>query len=137
MDNINYILKESSQEDNEFDISVYANEMDANEMDANEMDQNKMDENELEYNYSVEELFTLYISYNVRSLTQILEYYNINKYNINNKKKLVKDEIVQLLVLFEADIDNKILVKKRRRLWNNINELQNEPFFKKFIMFTI
>ena len=122
MDNINYILKESSQEDNEFDISVYANEMDANE---------------LEYNYSVEELFTLYISYSVRSLTQILEYYNINKYNINNKKKLVKDEIVQLLVLFEADIDNKILVKKRRRLWNNINELQNEPFFKKFIMFTI
>ena len=122
MDNINYILKESSQEDNEFDISVYANEMDANE---------------LEYNYSVEELFTLYISYSVRSLTQILEYYNINKYNINNKKKLVKDEIVQLLVLFEADIDNKILVKKRRRLWDNINELQNELFFKKFIMFTI
>ena len=132
MDNINYILKESSQEDNEFDISVYANEMDANEMDANEMDAN-----ELEYNYSVEELFTLYISYSVRSLTQILEYYNINKYNINNKKKLVKDEIVQLLVLFEADIDNKILVKKRRRLWDNINELQNELFFKKFIMFTI
>jgi len=127
MDNINYILKESSQEDNEFDISVYANEIDANEMDQNEM----------EYNYSLEELYTLYTSYSVRSLTQILEFYSINKYNINNKKKLVKDEIVQLLVLFEEDTGNKHLVKKRRRLWNNINELQNEPFFKKFIMFTL
>lgn len=122
MDNINYILKESSQEDNEFDISVYANEL---------------DQNKLEYNYSVEELYTLYMSYSVKSLTQVLEYYNIHKYNINNKKKLVKDEIVQILVLFETDKCNKDLVKKRRRLWDNINELQNEPFFKKFIMFTI
>jgi hypothetical protein len=122
MDNINYILKESSPEDNEFDISVYANEMGTNE---------------IEYNYSLEELYTLYTSYSVRSLTQILDFYSINKYNINNKKKLVKDEIVQLLVLFEEDTGNKHLVKKRRRLWNNINELQNEPFFKKFIMFTL
>jgi len=132
MDNINYILKESSQEDNEFDISVYANEIDTNEIDTNEIGTN-----DLEYNYSIEELYTLYMSYSVKSLTQVLEYYNINKYNINNKKKLVKDEIVQILILFEADKCNKYLVKNRRRLWHNINELQNDSFFKKFIMFTI
>ena len=137
MDNINYILKESSQEDNEFDISVYANELEQNELDQNELDQNELDQNEFEYNYSVEELYTMYMSYSVKSLTQVLEYYNINKYNINSKKKLVKDEIVQILILFEADKCNKYLVKNRRRLWHNINELQNDSFFKKFIMFTI
>lgn len=122
MDNINYILKENSQENNEFDISVY---------------QNELDQNDLDYNYSVEELYILYTSYSVRSLSQILEFYNITKYNINNKKKLVKDEIIQLLVLFEQDTSNKYLVNKRRRLWNNIDELKNDAYFKKFIMFTI
>jgi hypothetical protein len=118
MDNINYILKENSQVDNVFDISVYANEMGQNESG--------------QYYYNLEELYT---SYSVKSLTQILDYYSINKYNINNKKKLVKDEIIQMLVIFETDIDNEYLVKKRRRLWDNINELQNDPFFKNFIIF--
>jgi hypothetical protein len=122
MDNINYILKENLQEDNVYDISLYANEL---------------NQNELEYNYSVEELYKLYMSYSLKSLIQILDYYSINKYNINNKKKLVKDEIIQLLVLFEEDKDNKYLVKNRRRLWHNITELQNDSFFKKFIVFTI
>jgi hypothetical protein len=132
MDNINYIIKENSQKNNEFDISVYQNELDQNELDQNELDQTDLD-----YNYSVEELYILYTSYSVRSLVQILEFYNINKYNINNKKKLVKDEIIQLLVLFEQDTSNKFLVKKRRRLWNSIDELKNDAYFKNFIMFTI
>jgi len=128
MDNIHYILKESSQEDTVEDIHAYANEMGANEMGANEMGANEMDP------YEIEELYTLY---SVKSLTQILDYYNINKYNINNKKKLVKDEIIQILIIFETDINNKDLVIKRRRLWYNISELQNDPFFKNFIMFTV
>ena len=36
-------------------------------------------------------------NYNVKSLTNILGYYNINK------NKLVKDEMVQLIILFENE----------------------------------
>lgn len=83
------------------------------------------------YSNTSDELFMLYMSYNVKSLVQIMNYYNIN---INNKKKLVKDEIIQLLIFFELDEANISLVNKRRRLWKNMNELCNDKYFKNYIM---
>jgi hypothetical protein len=68
-------------------------------------------------------------NYNVKSLTNILAYYNINK------KKLVKDEMVQLIILFENELTNKNIVYERKRLWKNIIELKNNDYFKKFILF--
>lgn len=68
-------------------------------------------------------------NYNVKSLTNILGYYNINK------NKLVKDEMVQLIILFENEPTNKNIVYQRKRLWNNIIELKNNDYFKKFILF--
>ena len=86
---------------------------------------------------SSDELFMLYMSYNVKSLVQILNYYGINKNNINNKKKLVKDEMIQLLIIFELDENNTQIVNKRRRLWQNISELSSDVFFKNFVTFTV
>ena len=68
-------------------------------------------------------------NYNVKSLTNILGYYNINK------NKLVKDEMVQLIILFENEPSNKPIVYQRKRLWKNILELKNNDYFKKFILF--
>jgi len=68
-------------------------------------------------------------NYNVKSLTNILGYYNINK------NKLVKDEMVQLIILFENEPTNKNIVYQRKRLWRNIIELKNNEYFKKFILF--
>jgi hypothetical protein len=68
-------------------------------------------------------------NYNVKSLTNILGYYNINK------NKLVKDEMVQLIILFENEPTNKNIVYQRKRLWKNIIELKNNDYFKKFILF--
>jgi hypothetical protein len=68
-------------------------------------------------------------NYNVKNLTNILGYYNINK------NKLVKDEMVQLIILFENEPTNKNIVYQRKRLWNNILELKNNDYFKKFILF--
>ena len=87
--------------------------------------------------YNSDELFMLYMSYNVKSLVQILNYYGINKNNINNKKKLVKDEMIQLLIIFELDENNTQIVNKRRRLWQNISELSSDVFFKNFVTFTV
>ena len=68
-------------------------------------------------------------NYNVKNLTNILGYYNINK------NKLVKDEMVQIIILFENEPTNKNIVYQRKRLWKNIIELKNNEYFKKFILF--
>jgi len=74
---------------------------------------------ELEYN----------TNYGVKDLVKILDYYGISK------QKLRKDEMVQLIVLFEEDANNFEAVSRRRRLWENIKELKDDKYFSKFIIF--
>jgi len=81
---------------------------------------------------NIYDLETYYKStYNVKSLQQILQYYNIPK------KNMVKDEMIQRLVFFEMEPENRNIVIHRMRLWQNINELKKDTFFSKYINFTI
>ena len=68
-------------------------------------------------------------NYTVKELGQILDYYEISK------RKLRKDEMVQILVFFEEEPDNAAVVERRRRLWKNVRELKEDPYFSKFIIF--
>ena len=77
----------------------------------------------------IEQLMLFYNEYNVKSVTQLLQYYGIYK------PKMLKNEMIQLLVLFETQEENASIVKKRIRLWRNIEELKSDSFFSKYIMF--
>ncbi len=77
------------------------------------------------------ELYTLYMTYSVKSLLQIMNYYNIQK------KRLLKEEIILFLINFELDFMNQEIVLKRIRLWENIIELSQDIYFKPFITFTV
>lgn len=68
-------------------------------------------------------------NYNVKSLLQIVEYYELKKSNMK------KDEIIQMLILFETDPNNYEIVSRRRHLWNCMNELKKDKFFNKYILF--
>lgn len=70
-------------------------------------------------------------NYTVKSLGQIMDYYELNK------KNLKKDEIIQTLVIFESDPQNEPLVEKRLRLWENIKELKKDKYFSKYIIFDV
>ena len=70
-------------------------------------------------------------NYTVKSLGQIMDYYELNK------KNLKKDEIIQILVIFESDPQNEPLVEKRLRLWENIKELKKVKYFSKYIIFDL
>ena len=70
-------------------------------------------------------------NYTVKSLGQIMDYYELNK------KNLKKDEIIQILVIFESDPQNEPLVEKRLRLWENIKELKKDKYFSKYIIFDL
>ena len=74
-------------------------------------------------------LMLFYNDSNVKSLTQLLQYYGIYK------PKMLKNEMIQVLVFFETQKENKNSVRNRIRLWHNIEELKSHPFFGKYIMF--
>ncbi len=126
MDNISYTIVDTKKIDTkkvdtkivdnssppDFDINLYNLD---EEMDT------------LRYN----ELYTLYMNYSVKSLLQIMNYYNIQK------KRLLKEEIILLLINFELDFMNQEIVLKRIRLWENITELSGDNYFKSFITFTV
>tara|TARA_B110001450_G_C17278861_1_gene342641 strand:+ start:44 stop:439 length:396 start_codon:yes stop_codon:yes gene_type:complete len=67
-------------------------------------------------------------NYTVKMLCNILDYYNISK------RKLCKDEMVQLIILYETDDVNICNTETRKRLWNNIKELKSHPYFSRFIL---
>ena len=69
----------------------------------------------------------------VRQLLQICDYYGIAK--TMRQQKCNKDEIIMMLVDFEASDENCEIVTKRQLLWYYVNELKNDSFMKKYIFF--
>ena len=77
------------------------------------------------------------ISYNenftVKELMTICDYYGLSKelkLNKFNKKK----DIIGVLINFEFRPDNYDIVSKRRNLWFYMNEIKNDKFMKKYIL---
>lgn len=72
------------------------------------------------------------INYTVKQLLQICDYYNILKEV--KMTKCNKEEIINNIVLFESNPDNYNIVCRRKQYWFYINELKNDKFMKKFIL---
>ena len=69
------------------------------------------------------------LNYNLKYLTNILEFYGIKKCKLNKK------EIIERILEFEFDtIDNLSVVEERKRMFDNFIELKNDKFFSKFIL---
>jgi len=68
-------------------------------------------------------------NYTVKMLQHIANYYKIPK------SKLKKDELIQLIIQFENQEENSEEVYNRKRLWHYINELKNDSYFSKFVLF--
>ena len=128
MENIFYNVKEKidnqRQENREIDVDKLLKEINEQYFLKGEGTESKMRSDislalEIEYN----------TNYGVKDLGKILDYYGISK------RKLRKDEMIQLIIFFEEDENNFELVSRRRRLWTNIKELQEDKYFSKFIIF--
>ncbi len=70
--------------------------------------------------------------YTVKKLLIICDYYDLTKIYQMNKKN--KEEIINIIVLFEKDIDNSELVNKRRNMWYFMFELSKDKFMKKYVL---
>ena len=71
-------------------------------------------------------------NYTVKELLLICEYYGFAKEIKANK--LGKDLLIQCLVDYELNSLNEAIVEKRKNMWFFINELKNDKFMKKFII---
>jgi hypothetical protein len=72
-------------------------------------------------------------NYNVKQLKQIITYYEIQL----NKRNLKKKELINKIIIFELDNDNKNIVNKRKQLWFYMKELKEDKCLNKFILFDI
>lgn len=71
-------------------------------------------------------------NFTVKELLVICEYYGFLKEIKTNKCN--KEQIIEILVNFENDPINNDIVFKRQNLWFYINELKNDKFMKKYIL---
>lgn len=71
-------------------------------------------------------------NFTVKELLMICEYYGFAKDLKNNKYN--KEQIIHFLVSFETEPINSDIVFKRQNMWFYMNELKNDKFMKKFVL---
>jgi hypothetical protein len=69
-------------------------------------------------------------NYNMKTLQHFASYYKFPKSRI--KKELLIHNIVE----FENNPENAEIVYNRKKMWDYLNELKNDDYFSKFILFT-
>ena len=77
------------------------------------------------------------INYKVKQLLQICEYYGIEYYGTSKDiiiNKCNKSDVISTLIIYENNIENQKRVNKRKKLWHYINELKNDKFMKKYVL---
>tara|TARA_R110001592_G_scaffold328217_1_gene609646 strand:+ start:18 stop:398 length:381 start_codon:yes stop_codon:yes gene_type:complete len=91
--------------------------------------ENTDNNNYLETDHIISQQIDYSQNYNIKKLTHIAKYYNLNI------KKNKKEEIIDNIIQFENNPENSIIVYTRKRLWYYLNELKNDNYFSKFIIF--
>lgn len=92
------------------------------------------DMNDININYDINcsHIINYHENYTVKELLLICEYYGFVKEIKTNK--LNKNEIIEYLVNFEANPLNEIICLKRQTMWFYVNELKNDKFMKKYVL---
>jgi hypothetical protein len=122
-DNIDFLLEETPNTDSNKNIE---------EIDINEL----LIQINSETGYNDDIILPQIVHYNenytVKELIVICDYYGFSKEIKTNKCN--KEQIIEILVNFENDNANNEIVFKRQTLWFYINELKEDKFMKKFIL---
>jgi hypothetical protein len=124
---------------NEENISInfYDNNIETNDNHDLESILKEIDDYSCEYDFNTETLLTLKeidydTNYSVKQLLLICDYYGLSKEVKTNKFK--KQELILFLLDFEENIENSLIVYKRKQLWYFMEELKNDKFMKKYLL---
>jgi hypothetical protein len=114
------------------DDEYYENKVSINETDYINEILKELDQVELSNDLKLPQMIHYNENYTVKELLIISEYYGFAKELKTNKCN--KDAIVQFLVDFESNPVNSEIVFKRQNMWFYINELKNDKFMKKYVI---
>ena len=114
---ITYYLNEANEENNDINIEEILYEIENTELD-----------DEL----TVPQIINYNENFTVKELLLICEYYGFAKDVKSNKFN--KEEIINFLVEFEKNTNNSDIVFRRKNMWFYINELKNDKFMKKYVL---
>ena len=121
-ENIRIILNEVCEEysySNQSELEKLLNEINNQEFNS-------------EWNKNMPQMVHYNENFTVKELLLICEYYGLAKDIKSNKCN--KEEIINILVSFESDEVNSEIVLKRQNMWFYINELKNDKFMKKYVL---
>jgi hypothetical protein len=124
-----------SFDDQNIAISFYVEELEASEKhDEFNIDQlmDSIDYDDSNHELTLPHMINYNENFTVKELLLICEYYGFAKDMKTNRFN--KEQIIEYLVTFESDIANSDIVFKRQNMWFYINELKNDKFMKKFIL---
>lgn len=96
------------------------------------IDENNDETNNENYDLLITQMINYQYNYTIKDLLLICDYYGFSK-RLKNCK-LNKEEIIKVLVEFEANPENSKIVFKRQNMWFYINELKSDKFMKKFVL---
>ena len=71
-------------------------------------------------------------NFTVKELLLMCDYYGLTKECKAHKCK--KEQIIYLLIDFESNPHNSDIVCKRKNMWFYMNELKNDKFMKKYVL---
>ena len=118
-DNIFFSLNEDEQNNNESDF------------DMNEL-LKQFDDVNVNSDLMVPHIIHYHENFTIKELLLICDYYGFGKELKSNKCN--KEIIIQYLVEFETNHINNDIVSKRQNMWFYINELKNDKFMKKYVL---
>jgi len=123
-ENISFFIDEDTNENNN-DLNIDVNEL--LNMDYVFTNEDNLCANLIHYD----------INYTLKQLLLICQYYGIEYYSTTKDiriNKCNKSDVLNTLVIYENNIENLEKVNKRKKLWNYINELKNDKFMKKYVL---
>jgi hypothetical protein len=123
--NLKYEIKESTILENQNDIDSMIN----NENFFSDIDEFNDEFLFFEEDNLIAQQIDYSENYTLKMLTQIASYYKITK------KKVKKEQLIELILSFENDPDNSEKVYNRKRMWHYLNELKNDSYFSKYVIF--
>ena len=114
-------------------ITYYMDEIENNnsELDIEEL-LNEIENTELNDEMTIPQIINYNENFTVKELLLICEFYGFAKDLKSNKCN--KEEIIQVLVEFEKNQNNSDIVFRRQNMWFYINELKNDKFMKKYVL---
>jgi hypothetical protein len=119
--------------------NIFFSVMEEDDKDNNELDLSAMLNDIYKYDFTnenddliVPKIINYRENFTVKELLLICDYYGVAKELKSNKCN--KYEIIEFLVIYESNPINSDIVFKRQNLWFYINELKNDKFMKKYVL---